>query len=182
MLVDLSPCIAALTVVALVNAVSTFYQGYQKVVFSTSTFALAFALCVAFTISEQEKLDAFWATFKGLDVITQFVLSMLVITTAYFGGMMQIANASSGAASGATPASCDQCMDFDVPKDLPEKDNVFFEECLGRFSDELIADMPTVYEMPDEAVQWVERMVQYTVSLIFFLSLTNSDAPTFHHR
>lgn len=33
-----------------------------------------------------------------------------------------------------------------------------------RLSNELITDVATLYEMPDEAVQWVNHMVQYTVA------------------
>ncbi|RYH04891.1 hypothetical protein EON65_46190 [archaeon] len=37
-----------------------------------------------------------------------------------------------------------------------------YHDC--RLSNELIADMATLYEMPDEAVQWVNHMVKYTVA------------------
>jgi farnesyl diphosphate synthase len=35
---------------------------------------------------------------------------------------------------------------------------------LSRFCDEIVADLPTVYEMPEEAVQWVDDMLKYTVA------------------
>ena len=35
---------------------------------------------------------------------------------------------------------------------------------LYRFRKEIVADLPTVYEMPDEAVKWVDRMIDYTVA------------------
>jgi farnesyl diphosphate synthase len=28
----------------------------------------------------------------------------------------------------------------------------------------IIDDLPTVYEMPEEAVQWIDRMIDYTVA------------------
>lgn len=31
-------------------------------------------------------------------------------------------------------------------------------------TEEIVADLPTVYEMPAEAVKWVENMIQYTVA------------------
>ena len=33
-----------------------------------------------------------------------------------------------------------------------------------RLKDEIVRDLPTIYEMPSEAVQWVDRMVKYTVA------------------
>jgi farnesyl diphosphate synthase len=35
---------------------------------------------------------------------------------------------------------------------------------LCRFRREIIADLPTIYEMPAEAVAWVDRMIEYTVA------------------
>ena len=35
---------------------------------------------------------------------------------------------------------------------------------LFRVTDEIIADLPTIYEMPEEAVKWVDQMIQYTVA------------------
>jgi len=32
-----------------------------------------------------------------------------------------------------------------------------------RLCAEIVADLPTIYEMPDEAVNWVRRMLDYTV-------------------
>lgn len=34
----------------------------------------------------------------------------------------------------------------------------------NRICKEIVADLPTVYEMPDEAVKWIDRMIDYTVS------------------
>ena len=33
-----------------------------------------------------------------------------------------------------------------------------------RFTDEIIADLPTVYELPGEGVNWVKEMIIYTVA------------------
>jgi geranylgeranyl pyrophosphate synthase len=33
-----------------------------------------------------------------------------------------------------------------------------------RITKEIVEDLPTVYEMPTEAVAWVDRMIQYNVA------------------
>lgn len=33
-----------------------------------------------------------------------------------------------------------------------------------RLKREIIEDLPTIYEMPDEAVRWVDRMITYNVA------------------
>ena len=35
---------------------------------------------------------------------------------------------------------------------------------LDRLKKEIIGDLPTIYEMPDEAVKWVDRMITYNVA------------------
>ena len=35
---------------------------------------------------------------------------------------------------------------------------------LHRLKKEIIADLPTIYEMPDEAIKWVDRMITYNVA------------------
>jgi farnesyl diphosphate synthase len=62
-----------------------------------------------------------------------------------------------------SPATIDKSIDF-IVTDIPDDDKVLFELLFDRFCDEIIADLPTIYEMPDEAVEWVKNMLQYTVA------------------
>lgn len=39
-----------------------------------------------------------------------------------------------------------------------------FSFSLSRICTEIVDDLPTVYEMPDEAVEWVDKMLAYTVA------------------
>ena len=34
----------------------------------------------------------------------------------------------------------------------------------NRIRQDIVADLPTIYEMPSEAVAWVDKMIQYTVA------------------
>ncbi len=54
----------------------------------------------------------------------------------------------------ATPASCDTAVNFDLPENAPVNDAEFFESMLQKLTDEIISDLPTVYEMNTEAVEW----------------------------
>lgn len=90
-----------------------------------------------------------------------------------------------------TPASCDNVVGFTIPDNVNAKDKEFFESFLDRYRDkhtispppfsnsspsspppllldrlqkEIVSDLPTVYEMPNEAVKYVDRMIAYTVA------------------
>ena len=39
-----------------------------------------------------------------------------------------------------------------------------FNRLCKRICKEIVEDLPTVYEMPEEAVEWVEKMLAYTVA------------------
>merc|ERR1711871_1732904 len=83
----------------------------------------------------------------------------------YFGCAMGTDSGGSGSgALNTTPAASDRAVDFVVPSSIPEDDNALFEQMFTRFCDEIVADLPTVYEMPEEAVQWVDDMLKYTVA------------------
>lgn len=159
----MSPCIATLCISALVVLVSNSFSGYKKSLFTTSVFSFALAASVAFVISAKDDLQIFYDAAKRLPVSVQFALSMMLITMTYFGSALYVCGIYSSSTL-STPASCDNVVDFDVPDSLPDNDKVFFEECLQRFTNEIIDDLPAVYEMPPEAVDWTHRMVNYTVA------------------
>lgn len=167
-ILELTPCLAALTLTSLLILVSDTLPISKKTLFNSSVFALAFAVSVTAVVISKDELQAFWFQFQQLSKPLRFALAVLVVTVSYFGGSFYACSPeeSSGAGSGAalTPASCDNAVDFDVPDSLPRENLDLFEECLERFTQEIIADLPTVYEMPEEAVAWTHRMINYTVS------------------
>ena len=142
--------------------VSNSFVGSKKVLFSTSTFAVAMAASVAFICSHVDELKFFYKSFIDLSLSLQFALSVFVISITYFGSALYVVGIYQSS-SLSTPASCDNNVDFDVPSSMPEEDKVLFEECLERLTNEIIDDLPTVYEMPQEAVDWTHRMIKYTV-------------------
>lgn len=62
------------------------------------------------------------------------------------------------------PASSDSCVSFDVPRVLPPDDKTLFEQQFETICAEIVGDLPTIYEMPPTAVEWVKDMLAYTVA------------------
>jgi farnesyl diphosphate synthase len=62
------------------------------------------------------------------------------------------------------PASSDNCIDFDVPKNVPKSDKELFNVMFDQICEEIVADLPETYEMPEEAVEWIREMMDYTVA------------------
>lgn len=168
MLPSLTPSLGALAVTSLVILVSNSYKGTKKIAFQTFFFisGLAGGLTYLMMRKDEFKVSSFLRAFTGLPDDVKLALSIVVIAVSYFGGAMYIGGPS-GADSTASidmPASCDRAVDFTLPATMAEDDTVFFEQMFHKITAEIIADLPTVYEMNDEAVSWVERMIEYTVA------------------
>eukprot|EP00605_Chrysophyceae_sp_TOSAG23-4_P002446 GSChrysophyteH1.ASY1.ANO1.2705.1 assembled CDS len=55
-------------------------------------------------------------------------------------------------------------MDFDLPKVIPESDKELFFLMFDRICNEIVEDLPTTYEMPEEPTEWIRNMMEYTVA------------------
>lgn len=64
----------------------------------------------------------------------------------------------------ATPATCRTALSFDVPESLPSSDADLFSDMLPRLQKEIVDEIRATYEMPSEAVSWVDEMIAYTVA------------------
>jgi farnesyl diphosphate synthase len=166
----LSPVIAALASCAVVILVSNSFSGDRKFYFQASLFAAGLAASSSYLLLQARKdnaLDPFLNAFASLPQEVRLVLSIFVITSVYFGGALYVGVVSPSGGTGLTqsfPASCDNVVDFETPDSLPRDDTKMFEDVFKRVTDEMVADLPTVYEMPEEAVAWVDGMIQYTVA------------------
>lgn len=106
----------------------------------------------------------------------KLALAGLCVTCAYFGGglflkanitdccLTSSSTSNNNKSSNMTPASCDTVTSFDVPSKLKTSDKELFKDCFDRFVAEIISDLKPIYEMPDEAVTWIEEMINYTVT------------------
>lgn len=144
-------------------------QGQQKATFQFGSVAVALGGSIVYLRSHGAVLNTLWSVFDLLPPNTKFVLSLATICLVYLGGGFYAIpaageDADSSAAASETPATSDHVITFDVPDSLPADDKVFFEQMFERFTAEIVADLPTVYELPQEAVNWVAEMIPYTVA------------------
>lgn len=177
----LVPSFAAILAAAVVILISnSFPEAYQKIMFQFFVFGLALALSIGWLIAQPDPTatTAAWEAFSALSWETRFVITLVVVTGSYFGAGMYIAaperNPDLSGLSGEQsdnvldvykcPASVDNVVGFEIDEKASSDDKVFFEQLLYRLNREFVQDLPTVYEMPAEAVAWVARMLDYTVA------------------
>lgn len=157
------PSIAALAAVSLIVIVTNA----RKVV-QFQLIAVAAAAAAAFLRGHLTETADLLLAFKNLSEETRFAVSVLVIAVSYFGASLYLQGDSESSRDSTNildmPALCDSVTSFDVPASLPKDDKVLFDEAFHRFRKEIVADLPSVYEMPEEAVKWVDRMIDYTVA------------------
>jgi farnesyl diphosphate synthase len=89
-------------------------------------------------------------------------LSALVVTVTYFGSGFYLNATAKRGYSSVTPATCDTAVTFTVPDSLPANDKDLFCEAFDRFTKEIVDDLKPVYQMNDEAVEWIDKMIRYT--------------------
>jgi len=148
---------------ALVMNVSVSFTPSKKALFNRIVFAFAFAVSFAVAYRDRAALSEILEKFSALTDYYKFVLTILVVSLSYFAGFFHLAGFGCESVIKETPASCDNKIDFEVPNSIPEDDKDMFVWAFERFTDELIEDLPTVYELNEEAVEWVRFMVKYTV-------------------
>eukprot|EP00597_Dinobryon_sp_UTEXLB2267_P003256 CAMPEP_0170080140 /NCGR_PEP_ID=MMETSP0019_2-20121128/16355_1 /TAXON_ID=98059 /ORGANISM="Dinobryon sp., Strain UTEXLB2267" /LENGTH=480 /DNA_ID=CAMNT_0010293967 /DNA_START=16 /DNA_END=1458 /DNA_ORIENTATION=+ len=164
---ELLAFIVALALTSVVMLLSAPFAGNFKIVFQTVVFGAALAGSISYLVlTNPNELSAFWSNFIKLNMETRFCLAIIAISCTYFGGAMYLAppEAFISSSDASTPASCDTSIEFDVPTTVPEDDKELFELMFERLRKMIIDDLPTVYEMPEEAVHWIDRMIDYTVA------------------
>lgn len=137
MMPQLLPCIAALAMASIVLLTSQAMGSDKQIIFSVLVFGAGLAASLTFLMTQSSAtLSVFWTAFTELDDITKFAISVVVICSSYFGGAMYLATPEnrSGSAGLATPASCDTITNFEIPENLPEDDNLFFEGFLDKYA------------------------------------------------
>lgn len=173
---EIVPTLGSLALASLVILTSHAFVDEKKVIFQAFCFGVSLVISLSYllTVAEKGVLQSFWSEFTKLDDLVKMAISVIVITTTYFGAAMYIAPhepADDGSAGSKqrsslnlTPASCDTAVSFKVPEDIPEDDKEFFEIFFDQLVVEITDDLRTVYEMKDEAITWVDTMIKYTVA------------------
>ena len=164
----LVPVVMALAITILVITSTYIIGESHKMTVQMVAFVVLSTGSMTYLVDKKENLDALWQAFEPLDNGLKFALAILCITVTYFaGGMFMAAPLStyvSGVGAEDCPAACDKAVTFDVPSSLPKEDDKLFLEIFDRLKKEIVADLPTVYEMPTEACKWVDDMIEYTVA------------------
>lgn len=157
-------CLIAMAISALVMNVSSSFKASKKAFFNRAVFAGAFAASVAVVYRDRDTFRDIWEKFSALSEYYKFILTILVVSSCYFGGFFHLAGLGGGS-EGATPASSDNNVEFDVPSEISNltDDKDLFIYSFEKFTNEIIDDLPTVYELNEEAVEWVRFMIKYTV-------------------
>lgn len=174
-----SPCLLALASTALLVTFTNSFPADKKGGMQFAMFGTLMAGGVAYMMQQNPEIFAnFWAQFIALPATVKFAMTLTVIGIVYFGGALYslglveapegtAASASSnntGSAQNLSPALTDSTVDFNTPDNLPESDKEMFLQVFDIFTKEIVDDLPSKYELPAESVNWVDRMMQYTVA------------------
>jgi len=145
--------------------------GDKKMVLQFACFGTGLSVSLARLMmeSDQGRLSGLYRGFNSLSAENQFWLAMFSIGSIYFGCTFYIAAPSVSAASSgspfyATPATSDNDFKFTIPRHIPVDDKALFERVFETICKEIIADLKPVYEMPEEAITYIDKMIEYTVA------------------
>ena len=169
MIPSLCPSLGALAITSLIILMSNSFKGARKIAFQAFFFmsGLSFSLTYLLVHKDEFKVSNFFRAFVNLPDEMKLAFSVLVISASYFGGAMYIGGPSGDATGGVAddmPASCDRAVTFEVPSKLPKDEKQFFEFMFTKLTNEIIADLPTVYEMNGEAIAWIQHMIDYNAA------------------
>jgi len=170
LLPNILPCLLALAVTSLVVVTSNTFRGARKIAFQSFVLVggLTGALTYLLVRKDEYKVSVFFRAFAALPDDIKVALSVAVIVASYFGAAFYVggpAGAFGGdGGAGNMPASVDRNLEFSVPASLPADEKDFFNFMLDKLTDEILADLPTVYEMNGEAVDWIKTMIDYNVA------------------
>jgi hypothetical protein len=163
----LIPSLGALATASFFVVISNNLSPAKRGLFQISSVVTTAAGCVAYINSHDNgALKKLVTDFTQLEASLQFTLSLCVICVVFIGGgfyAISVTESSATSNSNETPATSDYRIDFEVPVTLPSNDTEFFEAMFEKFTKEIVEDLPTIYEMPAEAVEWVRQMIPYTV-------------------
>ena len=150
----------SLASMVIVVSLSTKY----KLFFQVSVFLTSFVASITYLYSKTKKLQPLLKAFNLIGDDLKFTLSVVVICITYFVGGMYFDVNNSEELLNVSPAAADSSVTFTVPAKLPVNDKDLFLETFDKLCAEIIADLKPIYEMPDEAIRYIEKMLQYTVA------------------
>jgi farnesyl diphosphate synthase len=160
-LYELMPVLIVAAASSFVMIVSNGYNGSSKITFQTVCFGMI--LCIStLALTQSNDAEQLFTTFAGANETTKLAVTGAVFSIVYFAAGFYLNAGENVSGIALTPASCDTTVTFDVPAELPESDKDLFIHCFQRFKDEIVSDLKEVYELNEEALDWVNRMIEYT--------------------
>ena len=156
------PALVAMSLASMVIVVSLSTK--YKLFFQVSVFLTSFIASITYLYTKTKKLQPLLKAFNLLGDDVKFTLSIVVICVTYFVGGMYFDVDNDVEVLNVSPAAADSSVTFTVPAKLPADDKELFLETFDKLCAEIIADLKPIYEMPDEAIQYVEKMLVYTVA------------------
>ena len=122
---------------------------------------------IAFLHSRPDALVDLEAAYAALTDDVKFALGLVFVSIVYFASAMYLnAVKVSNVSTTECPATCDVLVEVNVPASMPpyDKDHDLFVQLFDQFTNEIVADLEPIYELPKESVDYVHRMINYTVN------------------
>lgn len=122
---------------------------------------------IAFLHSRPDALVDLEAAYADLTDDVKFALGLVFVSIVYFASAMYLnAVKVSNVSTTECPATCDVLVEVNVPASMPpyDKDHDLFVQLFDQFTNEIVADLEPIYELPKESVDYVHRMINYTVN------------------
>lgn len=139
MLPHVTPFLTVLAGASFVVFISHNFSGAKKVLFISGVFAIAAAVAVSSVLSHADELKVIWDQYLRLSKDLKMALAVVIVAATYFGGALYAAGGnpeSDVTTLLATPASCDNVTEFDVPAiaETEKDDKAFFEGMLKKYA------------------------------------------------
>lgn len=152
---QLTPYIASLAGSSLVILMSNSFSGMSKTIFQIGVFSTAAIFSSSYIVTNRDLMEGVWNAFRSLPLGGKISLSVLSISSAFFGSafyasgfnLKAIEDLQDGSDFLDTPgyiiittafpnflnnycntASVDSKIGFDVPRNLPNDDTQFFQQ------------------------------------------------------
>lgn len=154
----------AIIIVSIVVLVSKDMKSRQRLNFQSRCFVTFLCLGLAYLSTKESEVIMLWNTFAGLADDVKFFVSFVIFTMTYFLGSFYLGPVDNSDAKNNSPALCDSSSIYSIPTSLPDLDVDVFNLTYNTIVKEIVADLTPIYELPTEAVNWVEKMVNYTVA------------------
>jgi farnesyl diphosphate synthase len=122
---------------------------------------------IAYLHSRTSALTDLENAYFALTDDVKFACGLVFVCIVYFASAMYLnAVKVTNASASDCPATCDTVVEVNVPKSIPpyDKDHELFVQLFDQFTKEIVADLEPIYELPKDSVEYIHKMINYTVN------------------